>query len=113
MLSDRVSTVSGESFPKLSTPLNFPLKTPIDTVVMSSLRPVSLLFRRRRATPTVESLNERLGMLARDRQEMRAAGAGSVALERNRILIAGAQWELSYALIDRYLPQPAAAQSAA
>ena len=82
-------------------------------MVMSSLRPVSLHFRRRRATPTVESLTERLCALTRERQELRATGAGSFVLERNRVAIAGAQWELSYALIERYLPQPAAAQSAA
>ncbi len=66
-------------------------------------------------TPTVESLNELLCALTCERQELRATGAGSVALERNRVAIAGAQWELSYALIERYLPQPiaAAAQSAA
>jgi hypothetical protein len=80
---------------------------------MSALRPLSFRFRPRRVTPTVESLNEQLGMLTRQRQELRATGAGAVALERNRVAIAGAQWELSYALIQRYLPQPAAAQSAA
>jgi hypothetical protein len=106
--------VSAESFAKLSIGLNFPLKQPIDTVVMSALRPLSFRFRPRRVTPTVESLNDRLGMLTRQRQELRAAGAGSVALERNRVAIAGAQWELSYALIERYLPPVAvAAQSAA
>jgi hypothetical protein len=80
---------------------------------MSALRPLSFRFRRRRVTSTVESVNQRLGMLARQRQELRATGAGSVALERNRVAIAGAQWELSYALIERYSPEPAAAQSAA
>jgi len=78
---------------------------------MSSLRP--LRFRRRPVTPTVESLTERLCSLTRERQELRAAGAGSVALERNRVAIAGAQWQLSYALIERYVQHPAAAQSAA
>ena len=80
---------------------------------MTSLRP--LRFRRRPVTPTVESLNERLCDLTSERQQLRANGADPVALERNRVAIAGAQWELSYALIERYLPQqvPAAAQSAA
>jgi TATA-binding protein-associated factor Taf7 len=78
---------------------------------MSSLRP--LRFRRARAPHTVESLTQRLGELTRERQDMRARNVGSVTLERNRIAIARAQWELSYALIERYLPQPAAAQSAA
>ena len=49
----------------------------------------------------------------RARQDLRASDAGSVALEQNRVAIARAQWELSYALIERYLPKPAAAQSAA
>lgn len=78
---------------------------------MSSLRP--LRFRRPRAAHTVESLTERLGELTRVRQDLRARDAGSVDLERNRVAIARAQWQLSYALIERYLPKPAAAQSAA
>jgi hypothetical protein len=81
--------------------------------VMTPLRP--LRFRRRPVTPTVESLNERLCELTCERQRLRATDAGSVALERNRVAIARAQWDLSHALIERYLPQPvaAAAQSAA
>jgi hypothetical protein len=78
---------------------------------MTSLRP--LRFRRRRAASTVETLTELLGSLTRERQDLRASKAGSTVLEQNRIAIARAQWELSYALIDRYLPNPAAAQSAA
>ncbi len=78
---------------------------------MSTLRP--LRFRRRRVPPTVELLTEQLGFLARERQDLRANAAGSVALEQNRVAIAKAQWELSHALIERYLPKPAAAQSAA
>ena len=93
--------------------LNLSLNRPIQTVAMSSLRPLPARFRRRAAAPTVESLNDRLGSLACERQELRATGAGSVALERNRVAIARAQWELSYALVERYLPKPAAAQSAA
>ena len=61
---------------------------------------------------TVELLTELLGSLARERQDLRAKEAGSVALEQNRIAIARAQWDLSYALIERYLPPAAAAQSA-
>ena len=64
-------------------------------------------------SPTVESLSDQLGALTRERQDLRASDAGSVALEQNRVAIARAQWELSYALIERYLPKPAAAQSAA
>ena len=64
-------------------------------------------------SPTVESLSDQLGALTRERQALRANDASSVDLEQNRVAIARAQWELSYALIERYLPKPAAAQSAA
>jgi len=126
MLSDRISrqdfygrrrklcSVGAENFPNLSEPLNFPFKQPIHNAVMSSVRPLSLRFRRRRVNHTVESLNERLCALTLERQELRARDADPVALERNRVEIARAQWDLSHALIERYLPQaPAAAQSAA
>ena len=111
MLSDRVFTVNREGLTQLSVSLYFPLMQPIHTVVMTSLRPIR--FRRRRAAHTVESLTELLGALTLERQALRASDAGSVVLERNRIAIARAQWELSYALIERYIPGPAAAQSAA
>ena len=52
-------------------------------------------------------------MLTCERQQLRATGAGSIDLERNRMAIARAQWELSYALIERHLPRPEAAQTAA
>jgi hypothetical protein len=78
---------------------------------MSTLRP--LRFPRRRVSPTVESLTEQLGVLTRERQDLRGNDASSVELEQNRVAIARAQWALSYALIERYLPRPAAAQSAA
>jgi hypothetical protein len=48
-----------------------------------------------------------------ERQELRIRGASNVSLERNRLQIARAQWELGHALIDRYLPESASAQSAA
>lgn len=64
-------------------------------------------------SPTVESLTERLEALTRERQDLRTNDASAVALEQNRVAIARAQWALSYALIDRHLPKPAAAQSAA
>jgi hypothetical protein len=79
------------------------------TVAMTSLRP--LRFRRRRAAQTVEALTELLGSLTLERQSLRASDASSAALERNRVAIARAQWDLSHALIDRHLP--AAAQNAA
>jgi hypothetical protein len=74
---------------------------------MSSMRP--LRFRRRRAAHTVETLTEQLRALTCERQTLRACEADSVALERNRVAIARAQWELSHALIERYLPAQSAA----
>ena len=77
---------------------------------MTPLRPIR--FRRSRSAKTVESLTDLLGALTVERQALRASEAGSVQLERNRVAIARAQWELSHALIDRHLPdaeaQPAA-----
>jgi hypothetical protein len=111
MLSDRVSTVSIEGLTQLSTSLYLSMTRPIQTVRMTSLRPIR--FKRRRAAHTVESLTELLSSLTLERQSLRASAAGSVDLERNRMAIAKAQWELSYALIERYVPGTAAAQSAA
>ncbi len=111
MLSDRVSTVIVERFSQLSNALNFPLKPSIKNVAMNPLRP--LRFPRRPVSPTVESLSEQLRVLMLERQDLRMSDAGSAALEQNRVAIARAQWDLSYALIERYLPKPAAAQSAA
>jgi hypothetical protein len=54
----------------------------------------------------------RVAELVVERQQLRMRGASNVSLERNRLQIARAQWELGHALIDRYLPEPAA-QSAA
>lgn len=93
--------------------LNLSLNEPIHTVAMSTLRPLTSRFRRPRAIATVEFLNDRLRDLTQERQELRASGAGSLALERNRVAIARAQWDLSHALIERHLQKPVAAQSAA
>jgi hypothetical protein len=60
----------------------------------------------------VEALTLRVAQLVVERQELRIRGASAVSLERNRLQIARAQWELGHALIDRHLPEPAA-QSAA
>lgn len=78
---------------------------------MKTLRPIR--FRRSRTAKTVESLTDLLSVLAVERQALRASDAGSVKLERNRIAIARAQWELSHALIERHSPVEPAAQSAA
>jgi hypothetical protein len=85
--------------------------SPIHTADMTPLRP--LRFRRSRTAKTVESLTDLLGALTVERQTLRASDAGSIKLERNRVAIARAQWELSHALIERYSPVEPAAQSAA
>ena len=63
-------------------------------------------FRRGHMRHTIEALNARIGELVVERQRLRAVGAAESALERNRVRIARAQWELSHALVERYLPQP-------
>jgi hypothetical protein len=55
-------------------------------------------------TESVEALLSKLDKLSRQRQELRTRDAGAAALEQNRIAIVEAQWALSQALIDRYLP---------
>ena len=72
---------------------------------MTTLRPIAI--RRLPARETVESLTRRISTLTTERQALRMSNATETALERNRVQIARAQWELSYALIERYLPNPA------
>jgi len=60
----------------------------------------------------LESLSQLHTTLVDERQQLRRSGAPSEELERNRLAIVRCQWELSRALIERYLP-PAAAPSAA
>jgi len=55
---------------------------------------------------SVEALTERISGLVAHRQELRRSDASLPAIEQNRIEIARAQWELSHALIERYLPSP-------
>jgi hypothetical protein len=57
----------------------------------------------------IEELLVRLGELAAERQRLRIDYATDATLERNRIEIARTQWELSYALIARYVDTAAAA----
>ena len=78
---------------------------------MTHLRPIR--FRRSRTAKTVEALTDLLSALTVERQALRASDAGSVKLERNRVAIARAQWELSHALIERHAPAAVPAQSAA
>src|SRR5690242_21738655 len=69
------------------------------------LRPAR--FRRRRAAESVEELTLRISALVAERQELRDGDASETSIERNRVQLARAQWELAHALIDRYLPDPA------
>ncbi|HUK95598.1 MAG TPA: hypothetical protein VLU96_11160 [Gaiellaceae bacterium] len=55
---------------------------------------------------SVEALTERISELVAKRQELRRSDASLPAIERNRLEIARAQWDLSHALIERYLPSP-------
>ncbi len=53
---------------------------------------------------SVEALQARIDELSRERQELRVAEAADAELERNRLEIVEAQWDLSHALVRRYLP---------
>jgi len=69
------------------------------------LRPVvPSRFRRGPSRPTVETLMEQISTLTAERQHLRDEAADVSRLERNRVRLARAQWELSHALIERYLP---------
>ena len=63
-------------------------------------------FRRRRADESVEALTLRISLLVRERQQLRDRAASERSLERNRVQLARAQWELGQALIDKHLPEP-------
>jgi hypothetical protein len=52
----------------------------------------------------VEALTLRIAALVVERQQLRGANVGVADLERNRLEIARAQWELAHALIERHLP---------
>jgi hypothetical protein len=79
---------------------------PMMTTTMSTvLRPaVPSRFRRGHNRRTVEALLEEISGLTAERQQLRDRGVDTVRLERNRVKLARAQWQLSHALIERYLP---------
>ena len=56
---------------------------------------------------TVEELQTLIDRLTAERQQLRTTHADRDALESNRREIAATQWELSYALIERYHPAAA------
>ncbi len=56
---------------------------------------------------SVEALLQQLEQLTRERQDLRLDLAEARDLERNRLAIVEAQWDLSRALIRRYLPAAA------
>ena len=71
----------------------------------TALRPAGpSRFRRGHSRQTVEDLLTQIGDLTAERQRLRETGADPSRLERNRIKLARAQWALSHALIERYLP---------
>jgi hypothetical protein len=62
---------------------------------------------------TVEELVSHIADLVLERQSMRAGGARSALLERNRLELVRAHQDLSYALIDRHnRPKPDEAAAA-
>lgn len=84
---------------------------PMMTTDMSMvLRPATpSRFRRGHTRPSVEVLLDNISRLTFERQQLRERGVDSAKLERNRVKLARAQWELSHALIERYLPGSQAA----
>ena len=66
------------------------------------LRPAR--FRRSRTRASADELAARIAILVAQRQHLRERGACEASLERNRLRLARAQWELGHALIDTHLP---------
>ncbi len=69
--------------------------------------PIPTLMRSATRELSVEALLQQLEQLTRERQDLRLDGARAGDLEPNRLAIVQAQWELSRALIRRYLPAAA------
>jgi hypothetical protein len=81
---------------RVSPPFTHPVTMPIPTLMRSATR-----------EPSVEALLLRLETLTRERQDLRQDLAEPRTLEQNRLAIVEAQWDLSHALIRRYLPAAA------
>ena len=108
MLADRL-----RSLPHMRGLYLLPRPADIDHVERGTPQktPRPTRFRRSRGVLTAQELNALISQLVAERQELRARGVEDAALERNRLRIARAQWELAHVLIDQH--RPAAAQSAA
>jgi hypothetical protein len=78
--------------------LNQFLISPTDTDAVSALE------LRYDAPASVEDLIGRIADLVLRRQSLRAGGADSALLERNRLELVRAHQDLSYALIQRHCP---------
>ena len=79
---------------------------PMMTTEMSAtlLRPAApSRFRRGPKQRSVETLLDQIAGLTADRPRLREQGINGSRLERNRVKLARTQWELSHALIERYL----------
>jgi hypothetical protein len=79
----------------------------------TTLRRLASARPRRTGQTDLEGLKELHTTLVDERQQLRSNGAPAEELERNRLAIVNCQWELSRALIERYLEPSAAAPSAA
>lgn len=66
-------------------------------------RTVPSRFRRGHTRRSVETLLDEISDLTMERQRLRDAGVQGDRLERNRVKLARKQWQLSHALIARYL----------
>ncbi len=105
MLSDLSHSVR-EMTRTLFTPSELP--TTVRTMDATPLRPAGPARFRRAASPrAMEALLTEISTLVVERQRLRARGASSLRLERNRLRIARSQWELSYSLILRYRAEAA------